>query len=218
MPKPILIISHRRSGTHFLYQTLKKNFVDNNIMSNINKGGKMHKVPSSCNIDELNKKRSCIFITRDGRDSLVSSWYWFKSGSEGMGRIKDVIESSGFSAFLHGDLPKNIIRKRFDGSLPGMYLMDPVKNWTRYAEWKKHVYTVKFEELKKKPKEVIIGIRDNFGFSLKNNKDIKTVNRLVGHKPRHGKIGKWKGYFSKEDEEYFWEIAGEYMRELGYER
>lgn len=215
--KPIKIISHRRSGTHFLWETMRLNFSDQCFGANIESNAlKWHRLPERSPIEDMIEKNNCIHILRDCRDTLVSTWRWWMSGAEPYYGILPIIQGSTFSQFLHG-VPEWRLKHRKKIGEVERHLLDPIKVWMEYSEWSDIIFTVRFEDLKFNLKETMYEIRDEFGFHL-NSEEPKPINRLVGWQPWKGKVGGWAEYFTDEDEEYFWNKAGEKMTELGYRR
>ena len=204
--KQFLIIGHRRSGNHFLWNLLNANFGEA-IFSGKNFHFTYHRPIKNAYPEALMKANNCIYIMRDCRDVLVSSWYYWSAGKESVYGVKKIFENSTFSQYLHGELP--VVKGT------GTLFHDPIEHWLEYIGWTDVLLTVKFEDLKMNLEKVMESVSDQFGLPLIVS-EIKTVNKLVGHASRKGIIGDWKTHFTDEDLGYFWARAGENMEKLGY--
>ena len=78
-----------------------------------------------------------------------------------------VLRHLSFEQFVRGDIPPD--RKHLIGERIEDHATDPVLHWAKFARLKDKVYTVRFEDLKLKPKETIIGISEHFQIPLKYN-------------------------------------------------
>ncbi|MCK4454572.1 sulfotransferase domain-containing protein [candidate division WOR-3 bacterium] len=217
--KTVRIISHRRSGTHFLWETLKLNFdveADKSVEGQMG-GFKYHRTINFCNPVNILKNRNCICLLRDGRDTIVANWYYWKSGGEPKFKIRELLEDFSFSDFLRGELPKKRIELTAAIPIIRDHLQDPINHWLAYTDWKKLVFTIKFEDLKNNPEETILRIGNEFGWSVKSEK-VEIIDHLVGNFKRKGIIGDWKNNFVGDDLEFFWKKAGDRMEELGYSK
>lgn len=214
---PILIISHRRSGTHFLWETLKLNFgVDASSKKEGKMGGfKYHKPLKDANSKSLMNNRTCIYLVRDGRDVLVSNYYYWLAGKEPSYGVQKIFENMSFSQYIHGEAYTIVKEVRKENPKVGDLFANPIQHWIDYNKWSNKLLTIRFEDIKNNLEETLMRISNYIGITFKSNK-IKTVDKLVGHLPRKGIIGDWRNHFSKEDLDYFWKIAGNDMEKLGY--
>lgn len=202
--KQFLIIGHRRSGNYFLWNLLKSNFGTDVFPSEKNFQFTYHRPLKDSNPEILMKSKNCIYLVRDCRDTLVSSWYYWRAGKESGYEVKEIFKNLTFSQYLHGNI-----------SGKGTLFSDPIQHWLEYTEWVDVLFTVKFEDLKIELEKTMKDIGDYFNLLLINS-EVKTVNNLVGHATRKGIIGDWKNHFTDEDLDYFWERAGETMETFGY--
>ena len=202
--KQFLIIGHRRSGNYFFWNLLKLNFGTNIFSPDKNFQFTYHRPLRNANPEALMKAKNCIYLMRDCRDTLVSSWYYWRAGKESSYGVKELFEKLTFSQYLHGDIPGK-----------GILFSDPIKHWLEYVEWADVLFTVKFEDLKMNLEKTMKEVGDYFNLQLIVN-EVKTVSKLVGHATRKGIIGDWKNHFTDEDLDYFWNRAGESMEKLGY--
>lgn len=213
--KPVTMISHRRSGTHFLWETMKLNFTDECFNASIDHS-KWHRIPERSDVEKMTSERHCICIIRDCRDTLVSTLNWWKSGAESYYNLLPIVHDLSFSRFLHGVPEERLVGRKKSGEIE-RHLRDPIEIWELYTTWADLVFTVRFEDVKSNLKETIYKIKDEFGFTLRYDEP-KPITRLVGHLPSRGEAGGWKNHFTKEDEEYFWSKSSKRMTELGYRR
>lgn len=202
--KQFLIIGHRRSGNHFLWHLLKSNFGTDIFSPSKKFQFTYHRPLKDSNPEALMKSKNCIYLVRDCRDTLVSSWYYWRAGKESGYGVKEIFEKLTFSQYLHGNIPEK-----------GSLFSDPIKHWLDYIEWTNILFTVKFEDLKMNLEKTIKDISDYFKLPLIVN-EVRTVDNLVGHATRKGIIGDWKNHFTDEDLDYFWKRAGKSMEQLGY--
>lgn len=217
--KPILIISHRRSGTHFLWETLKLNFgVDSSSKKEGKMGGfKYHRPLKSANAKHLMSNNTCIYLVRDGRNVLVSSYYYWWAGKEPSYKVQEIFKNMSFSQYLRGEASAVVKEVRKDNPKVGDLFGAPIDHWLDYNEWSDKLFTVRFEDIKNNLKNTLWEISEYIDVPLKSKK-IKSVDRLVGHMPRKGIIGDWRNYFSEEDLDYFWKKASISMEKFGYNR
>lgn len=217
MVRPVLIISHRRSGTHFLWESLRLNFKlsmrygSNNELIYF----KSHTPFSESALGGFSKNRTCIYLIRDARDTLVSSYYYWKAGREPQIGVNDLFQELSFSQYLRGgavEAGKKLYGEDF--KLPELF-SDPIRHWMSYTEWSNKVFTVRFEDLKSDYEKCIVDIGNYIGRKVAGGK-VKYLDKLVGQVPRKGEVGDWKNHFSKEDLDHFWSIAGDKMLKLGY--
>lgn len=213
------VISHRRSGTHFLWNTLNSNFdLTKPDSPEGDMGGfKWHRsyrhTPES-----FIKNHNCVFLVRDPRDTLVSIWHYWHRGAEASLKMKSFLKGKTFSQYIRGCSLEDI-RGFFVGfnenEIDAGHYLDPVQHWIDYAEWSDHVYTVRYEDIKESYVEVVNAFGVEFNLKPKHNIP-KQVSGLVGHFPRKGVVGDWQNFFTEEDNEYVIEKAREYMTKFNY--
>lgn len=211
------IVSHRRSGTHFLWETLKSNFdLKKSPSPEGDMGGfKWHRLYQQTP-KEFITNNMCVFLIRDPRDTLTSLWYYWQKGAEACFRMEEFLKGKSFSDYIRGTSESDII----NFGVPITFLdvdhyLDPIKHWIDYTEWSNYIYTIRFEDLKHDPIKVL----DKFSEKFKINPlydEYKIINNLVGHFPRKGISGDWKNLFSKEDEKYVREKAATIMLKFNY--
>jgi hypothetical protein len=201
------VFSHRRSGTHFLLETLDLNFNKKVVWWN----SKSHAFFNNQRIP-----KDSIYLVRDGRDVMVSAYHYWRVGGEPRSEIHGTMKRypTSFSQFLRGKLNTEFIPEVW---LP--YVQDPIGYWVRHTEWENHIYTVHYEDLVADPEKVMVEISFAFGVPLKKP-PIKympeRITELVGIFPRKGVVGEWKSHFSDNDLIFFLKKAGQRMKELGY--
>ncbi len=215
--KNFMILSHRRSGTHFLWGTLKLNFnlKKNNSIEGDMGGFKFHSTFEHIPKNFL-KSYMCVYLIRDPRDTLTSLWYYWQRGAERVMRMQEFLEGKTFGQYIRG-----ISMDRFAKlgiNIPPTKLIDiyidPIKHWADYTKWDKHLYTIRFEDLKENPKKVMREFAIEFGLPLCN--DYKILKGLVGHFPRKGVIGDWKNLWTEEDNVYLKSRLGVIMEKFNY--
>jgi hypothetical protein len=202
------IFSHIRSGTEWFIKILETNLHEE---VRVKKAG--HRLVENEWLRFEPIKTNNIYIVRDGRDTLVSSYkYWVNGGSPRF-KIGDAIEKHNvsFSQFLRGETPWNGGKELIHYN----HVLDPVCHWVNHTRWIYYAYYVRYEDLKNNFREAINTVSREFNTPL-IHADPKPVDKLVGVKPRKGIVGDWKNYFNEKDLEYFWKKAGHRMVELGY--
>lgn len=212
----VTILSHYRSGIYWLIQILKTNMP------------KVRIYPED-NFAHLEVSRNpgvpkAIFLVRDGRDCLVSSY------SCNLQRAKN---DPGWTEGRRWNKPfKETLKWRYREILNRrkevINTLNPVEYWMRYnGDWlndttiKKHI--VRYEDLHKNQTEEVLKIRKFYNLPPKEIEEIPTSKSCsFEYKPTDiytpRSPGNWKKIFDEEDNDYFWEIAGEVMERLGYEK
>ena len=216
--KNFKIISHRRSGTHFLWEALKSNFsLKKSASPEGDMGGfKWHLLYNYTPRGFINNNM-CVFLIRDPRDTLTSIWHYWNKGAEACFRMEEFLKGKSFSDYIRGTSEHDLVKFGVSMSFPDLgHYLDPVANWADYTEWSNYLYTIRFEDLKTNPIETMDKFSDEFNIKKIHN-DYKIINNIVGHYPRKGISGDWKNLFSKEDEEYVIEKAGVVMSKFGYD-
>jgi hypothetical protein len=262
----ILVVSHRRSGTHWIIDAIRHNFPEvslsfltldrllpwhhkgplslhqfNSLL--IDEEGavliKTHMAPTldpfQIELDliqfvrSLLEKSKVVYVYRDGRDVLVSLYYYMRSFDS---NIRDV----SFSDFIR-------MENEFDmpNSEPGLnrveYWMFHVEGWLRQS----NVFAISYENLHRDYEWTI----KQLGKYLEMQPDVvmKPIELPIRHSsskvckllsravrmirpqntgsssailPRKGIIGDWRQHFLDEDVRFFNHIAGDLLRYLDY--
>lgn len=165
-----------------------------------------------------------IYVHRDGRDVMVSLYYYTQSFSE-------TVRHQTFSQFLRGEAARNGEEASF--SRP-RYWAHHVESWLR----KENLFAVSYADLETNYDETVrklgaflqVEINDKlqplalpgppdneplFGAML----DRLGLRRLRGahaYQARVGKSGDWRKLFDRRDREFFLYEAGNAMLQLGY--
>ena len=206
--KIIKIYSHPRSGTNYLGALLKENFYSKVNLEVSGKWGHWNhratfKNPvkhgklfgsHSFNFGENNHPK--IYIYRDGRPVALSVW---KSKNFNNINIKNIT----FSDYLKYKLdwegtpgvkttPKNNIIEHWERH---------VNTWINYVEKNTNIMKIRYEDLVGNTQTTLDSISKFYGLTY--DTEFKNINSLVGPSPNSGKINEWKKYYSKEDEEFF---------------
>jgi len=265
----VFVISHRRSGTHFLIDAILNNFneyqgeflrLERLDLSNrkhmsikdfricLDKGPNVIKTHNckeyDSNFDDNNQIREfkkkllgnakLIYIYRDGRDVLVSLYYYMQTFSEEIRNVK-------FSDFIR-------MTNKFS-------CCSMVNSLNRIEYWKYHVeswiespgiFPISFEMLKNDYNETIERIGEFLG--IKSNDKIRNVDiqkigggigkillplpggrrilkkftQKIGYldlssiELRKGAMSEYKTHFLQEDLEFFDSITSDLMIKLGY--
>jgi len=238
--KTILISSHRRSGTHWVIDLIRKNFIQvNKKFENIDRLLPSHEEnlsieeieniinsseqkmilkthmtailspfernsPEFLYVKSILEKSKIIYVLRDGRDVLVSLYYYLNTYR------KDI--QGEFSNFL-------ITLNDFDWIFGNL---NRIEYWKLHIEgWKNvnNILVVTYEEIAENSLNVLFRISNFLGINLKT--DIKNIplkksfywrilkklfSQLVNSSsinPRKGQVGDWKNHFSEKDLELY---------------
>jgi hypothetical protein len=244
----IIIISHRRSGTHLTIDTILNNFkkykkfVTINKNEDIEKGNlkeirnrknNLIKTHSTDKCDKkvkkiINKhveKNKAIYVVRNGLDVMVSLYKYIDS-------FDHPYSYDSFSEFLRS---KNFTVD--DGATWPEYWSYHVKYWLEKNNNTDNLKIVKFEDyvtnfddLMKDMKEYIKSdtywLQKNMHVDKRKKISQKILKKVLFWREekstsvqlRKGKTEQYKKYFSAGDVDYFFECAGEAMELLGYDR
>lgn len=224
------VISHERSGTHFVINSILRNtFIKqginnigewfgpydkyNNRFTHINNFNSrwedLHRkatiIKSHCDrglFEEMYKKVKVIYVLRDPRDTLTS-WFHYLNRNEYY-RNNPVVEDhrcKSFSKFLKRPISPFL---RYSYSLHG--------NFSNVAErWASHVsgwlnmpetLVVHYEALLQNYKSVLVHICEFLGLHIRWRIRSIGLNDAPSILPRRGVIGDWKNIFSDCDEEF----------------
>ena len=167
-----------------------------------------------------------IYVHRDGRDVMVSLYYYMQSFSE-------TVRNQSFSQFLRGEITLDGEESAF--SRPGYWAFH-VESWLK----RDNLLAISYGNLetdyeatvRKLAAFVQVSVNDNLrpltlpgppasDQILDNVLGRLGVGRWRGAHPdqaRVGKSGDWRKLFDRRDREFFLKEAGAMMRTLGYQR
>ncbi len=250
----ILVVSHRRSGTHWVIDSLRNNFPDveyqfynldeisknrqhyipiNKFARKISKTSghlilKSHMTAQLTPFEpgerefvkELLRSNKVIYVYRDGRDVLVSLYYYMQGFRKDLPKFSDFIRM------------ENDFDHYYDSVNRVEYWREHVAGWISKSDL--DIITVSYEQLHSDYEDTIRKLSDFLSLPLKSN----GVNRIELKKygrfrralrrlfstsakssaisPRKGTVGDYKNHFSEWDLELFERAAGDLMKELGY--
>ena len=165
-----------------------------------------------------------IYVHRDGRDVMVSLYYYRQSFSE-------TVRNQSFAQFLRGETALDGVDSGF--SRPGYWAFH-VQSWLERA----NVLAISYGDLETRYEATVqkmasflqVGLNDSLQpLSLPGPQDGRplignVLGRLgVGRRsgsypvqPRVGRSGDWRNLFDKRDRDFFMVEAGTMMRKLGY--
>jgi hypothetical protein len=181
-------------------------------------------------VQSLFAESDVVYVYRDGRDVLVSLYYYMRHYDPAMREVS-------FSDFIR-------MENHFD-ALPGNE-----RRWNRVQYWKFHVEgwmkqsttsRLSYEDLHADYEAVVKALGTSLG--RETTRKVKTIdlrrkspsgrlhrltlgltstirNRSRGTSsailPRRGVVGEWRRHFSDRDASFFNSIAGDLLQELGY--
>lgn len=253
--KPIMIITHERSGTHFCMDCLRNFFCETYIKqypfqktrnlywvfptlptekklpffiytlqnakhrplikTHVTTDLKMVKDYAQRDLfHALLAESDHIYVVRDGRDVLVSYFYFQRKFNLG---------SANFSDYLR--LPQ-----RMGHQTVVKYWAEHVTQWRELLGQDKFIH---FESLRQNMIETVTSL----GHSLRLTRNHRAIEPIKMDKPRivralkcalgiqrstavlpgYGHSNKWATHFSESDKDFFKEVAGQLLIELGYE-
>lgn len=231
--KKILVVSHERSGTHFLINTIAFNFSQySNIQLDFPEneeefnqfvvrytGKKEKRIFKSHHQQYVFQKRveklfddyEVFYIIRDGRDVLASCWKYFNNHPQ----------SFPVSKTLNELLKKDPGTFKQDKAYNFVKTENMVDRWAQHVEsWlfiQSQITIIKYEDLYCNFEHIIRKIASQLNLKEPLSIIKPTCNdRCVF--PNGGGIRKWKECFSIEDENYFWDKAKNLMNKLEYQR
>lgn len=205
--------SHRRSGTHFLIESLRKNIRDFEILK------RGHEAPE---IVVVPKGDFAVHIYRDGRDVLVSNYKWWMTSEESRNfGILPQFQGVSFADYVLGkvriDVPDPTGLEGC-GYLPRNYFADPIGYWIRFVEGflaRPDVINVSYSDLKRDPDPVIRKIAAGVGQEVRK---VQRQETLTGFLPNKGMVGSFRDHFDARLHDAFWERAGAHMERWGFPR
>jgi len=223
MRKKVLIISHERSGTHLLINTIAQSFGYSPQQIDVFKGFQSNWKDAAVArqwmqpfygtftprifkshhsraflaplLPELSEEFHIFYISRDGRDVMTSFWVWLHRLQAGWGP-----QTATVGEFMRTKATGKITQYQYYENSVTM-----LQRWVEHTrEWKKHragIHFVTYEDL-----------LDQFDQSLERISEIigqpasaRTLPSLdvPSSLPWKGVIGSWKSYFTPDDERYF---------------
>ena len=156
-----------------------------------------------------------IFAHRDGRDVMVSLYYYMRS-------ISETVRNQSFSQFLRGD--PTLHGEETGLSRPG-YWAHHARSWLGRG----NRLVVSYADLETRYDETVRKMTDFLG--VRANERLREINMpapaerkgVLGRlgvrapgAPRVGRSGDWRSHFDKRDLAFFTKEAGDMMRRLGY--
>jgi len=237
MKKHNLVISHERSGTHFLINTLSNNFaikpgridldyhngdftVAQNILKLVHTATKQLTEPHTIKahqsidffppelLDEIAKHVNIFYIYRDGRDVMTSFWHF----------LNKITWFEGPKTKTVGEL----MRHQPSGRLMRYQLQQyahMLERWKQHVTgWlstnKDYIFFISYEKLMQHFETVVEeDIAKFLEQPCATNITCPSKHEHVIH-PWRGKIGTWEEFFTPEDIDFFEENAGEFNRQL----
>lgn len=214
---PVYVASHRRSGTHLTLDSLVNNFsifaegftnfdIEGNLAS-----AKLYKTHAHADhgIDAFLSPARVIYVLRDGRDVMVSLYYYTQSHDS---KTRDM----SFSDFLHSQNPYDT--DSYDGSMNRVeYWNYHVNSWLKQRRFESKI--VSFEQWKADPASTIADIAKFTGHSP--NRKIRVMaktkpdtifskllrraglSKRTSVQFRGGRSGDWKDHFDQTSLDYF---------------
>lgn len=203
--------------------------LDGNVLINV------HELPSADNWTGLDKRlfvrtilrnSPIIYVHRDGRDVLVSLYYYMKS-------ISETVRNQSFSHFLRGEVKQ----AGFEGGMsrPG-YWAHHVNSWLA----RENLLAVAYRDLETNYDATVRRMAAFLDIqlhprlqpvnALSQNEGEGKIDAVLGRigfllrrtsrsdHPRVGKSGDWRHVFDKDDRKFFLKEAGDTLRKLGYEK
>jgi hypothetical protein len=155
-----------------------------------------------------------VYVVRDGRDVMVSYFYFQKKFSS---------TSTNFSDYLRSP-------QRMDHRTVVKYWVDHVIQWRELLGQEKFIY---FESLRQNMIETVTSLGHSLGLT-RNHCAIEPINmdkqRIIrafkcalgiqqstAVLPGYGNSNQWASHFSESDKDFFKEVAGQLLIDLGYE-
>ena len=169
------------------------------------------------------KNSPTIYVHRDGRDVMVSLYYYMQSFSE-------TVRNQSFARFLRGE---SALAGDDSGlSRPGFWAHH-VDSWLE----RDNLLAVSYNDIETNYEATLRRMADFLEVSLGQNlqpvsalgrqgeesKIDSMLGRLGvrvrrGDRPRIGRSGDWRRHFDKRDRDFFMKEAGGMLRRLGYEK
>ncbi len=230
--KNILVVSHERSGTHFLINAIARNFLHysneeisllgsppelKEIFEKLNSVEERRIIKSHHQIDFFREILSgmlehfhIFYIVRDGRDVLTSFYHYSNEAPEDkFPHTKSISEL----------LSLNPAGYEYDNAYSLNKSQNVVERWVKHVEgWlevEDKINVIKYEDLMNNFEDEIKHIAGILKQPLPaqiTKPDLK--DRTIS--PRKGIVGDWRNHFNREDESLFNAFANNLMQRLGY--
>ncbi len=169
------------------------------------------------------KNSPTIYVHRDGRDVMVSLYYYMQSFSE-------TVRNQPFARFLRAESTLGGVDNGY--SRPGFWAHH-VNSWLE----KDNLLAVSYHDIETNYDATVRRMADFLNVTL-NQKlqpvgalgrqdSERKIDAMLGRlgvrlrreqRPRIGKSGDWRSLFDKRDREFFMKEAGAALRRLGYEK
>ena len=228
----MIVASHRRSGTHFLMQSLRLTFgkkfllyKSHNLATEIRTPaarieyiGGMPQATDKPPVDD-----PTLYIVRDVRDSLTSNYHWWRTSMESQcGGILPHFRDVTPAGYIRGQVRLQEVPTPVPGCgvtrahLELGIFTDPAGFWARHVSGylEQGIPVIRYEDLLRQPRQTLREIASRFG--LARPWFPRAPRRLVGHDPRKGVIGDHRTLFDTATLRLIAERAGPVMAELGY--
>ena len=223
MKKKVLVISHERSGTHFLINTIAQSFdyqpeqIDLDNSQNIDwKNTAMvkqwmwqfhagytsrifkshHSYPFLAPLFPwLHDEFHIFYITRDGRDVMTSFWVYLNRLAPGWGP-----RTATVGEFMRSKPTGGITQYQYDRDSGSMLerWTDHIQSWQTPASRVNHI---SYEDLHTRFDVTLKRISDVLGQPA--NSSVRPELSAPSSLPWKGAIGTWREYFTEADSQYF---------------
>ena len=181
-------------------------------------------------INNFFPKSNILFLVRDGRDVLTSGvFHWFNK------------QPSGYELNNFEKERRTVFLSNNDSKLERFFTDQEIEQWANEwaqplreidkAELSHNVLTIHFEDLlvdaKRELEKILLffAVKKTTNF-IDNCLDAGSFKKMSGGRKqgeaiqnahiRKGISGDWKNYFTKQDAQFFHEIAGEELMKFGY--
>jgi len=175
---PIVVASHRRSGTHLMLTYLTEQFGL--------RPRKIHGFPGK-------SSAPTVYLVRNPIDVLWSTYRWFADGRSSNTRIRSAFEGIDFAAYLRGEAGPRVGYRALAqppgdslAATRGMFY-DPVRFWAdhvdAYTSGEVDALPVRYEQLVLAPEAELVRVAAYLG--IEHLPQIRPIGRdeLVGHAP-----------------------------------
>lgn len=182
-------------------------------------------------VRSLAAESDVVYVYRDGRDVLVSLYYYMRNYDRGIRKVP-------FSHFIR-------MQNRFDTMPRSKHRFNRVESWKFHVEgWLEQsaVSSISYEDLYRDYEMAVMALATRLGLEIEANvkpialphsgylsSRLHGLARRVAHMmrgqssatssailPRKGITGEWVRHFSDQDISFFDGIAGDLLQELGY--
>lgn len=233
-----IVVSHERSGTHLLINTIAASFgysqgrididgqgidwcapgelhrflcrFDGKHVQSVFKSHHPFEVFEPC-IDALLEQFEVFYIYRDGRDVMTSFWRFLNQLGWDEGPKEDSV-STFMRCAPRGKLERYQMRD-FESMVDRW--AEHVRGWSERAP--SEVVRVSYEDLLSNfDKTVMAKLAPAFGRAPRDDVLAKPSLESPSVMPWRGRAGTWRQFFDEDDERFFEARAGEVMRSLSY--